>query len=107
MKLVFCQEGWDSQEIKLAWDFNLRKDSKPEGTGVVHLPAVPMGRIQYMAEIIFLAALEEFLKKIETDKSKEVEYLEWSNRFLSDYAFLVGELCTEIRLNCFCCKVGS
>ena len=82
---VSCQVGWDSsQEIRLAWDFNLRKDSKTEGTGVTQLPAVPMGRIEYMATIIFLLALEEFLKRIEADKSI---YLAWSNRFLSDYFF--------------------
>lgn len=83
---VSCQVGWDSsQEIRLAWDFNPRKDSKTERTGVTQLPAVPMGRIQYMATIIFLPALEEFLKRIEADKSI---YLAWSNRFLRDYAFL-------------------
>jgi len=32
---------------------------------------VPKGRIQYMTEIIFLPALKEFLKRIETGKSRE------------------------------------
>ena len=44
------------------------KIRKLKGTGA----AVPIGSgILYMTEIIFLPALEDFLKRIETDKPRE------------------------------------
>ena len=61
------------------------KIRKLKGTGA----AVPIGSgILYMTDIIFLPALEDFLKGLKLiNLGKDVEYLARSYRFLSDSAF--------------------
>lgn len=85
----FCQ-GY-SQEISLGWDFNLRKDLKTKCTGVAYCS---YGKSNSVHDWNYFSTLEDFLKGLKLiNLGKDVEWA-WSNRFLSESAFLSCKIMT-------------